>query len=238
MRFTTLAFLGMGLFALAGVISDESTESDQEKFSSQIDGIKSANNRPSTASLTLEEDKENLFDNTATPAAASVPQVALAPSFVYVTGSRVNLRASAGTQFQKLGGFNKGTKLVLLEDSDGWSKVSGQIGGRPVTGWMATRYVSLTPPKTAPTATPKPKRAVAVPTSREIARARKDLIRQSIANYSGNCPCPYNRDRAGRKCGRRSAWSRPGGYSPLCYDSDVSRSRLTAYFSREGKIFP
>ncbi|MFT6674547.1 MAG: hypothetical protein ACJAVM_000730 [Sulfitobacter sp.] len=151
------------------------------------------------------------------------------------------MRASAGTDFKKLGGFDKGAKLILLQDTggtDGWSKVSGQISGTPVTGWMASRYVSLTPPAASGKPTSKPKRSVAVPTSREITRARKDLIQQSIANYSGNCPCPYNRDRGGRKCGKRSAWSKPGGYAPLCYDSDVSRSRLTAYFSRQGKVFP
>lgn len=45
-------------------------------------------------------------------------------------------------------------------------------------------------------------------------------IRRSIANYKGSCPCPYSVDRAGRKCGRRSAYSRPGGAQPLCYPSD------------------
>lgn len=39
---------------------------------------------------------------------------------------------------------------------------------------------------------------------------KQDIIRQSIASYSGSCPCPYNADRAGRSCGRRSAYSRPG----------------------------
>ena len=41
-------------------------------------------------------------------------------------------------------------------------------------------------------------------------------------NYSGNCPCPYFTDRAGRRCGGRSAWSRVGGASPLCYENDIS----------------
>ena len=58
---------------------------------------------------------------------------------------------------------------------------------------------------------------------------KKILIRQSIAGYSGNCPCPYNTDRAGRRCGGRSAWSRPGGASPLCYEGDVTQSRVDAY---------
>ncbi len=50
-------------------------------------------------------------------------------------------------------------------------------------------------------------------------------IRQSIAAYSGSCPCPYSVDRAGRRCGARSAYSRPGGAAPLCYASDVRGRR-------------
>lgn len=60
---------------------------------------------------------------------------------------------------------------------------------------------------------------------------RKILIRQSLARYSGSCPCPYNRDRAGRRCGRRSAYTRPGGASPLCYDSDVTDKMVATYRS-------
>lgn len=66
------------------------------------------------------------------------------------------------------------------------------------------------------------------------ARIREILIRQSIANYWGSCPCPYNTDRAGRRCGRRSAYSRPGGASPLCYPRDVSDAAVEAYRRRSG----
>lgn len=37
------------------------------------------------------------------------------------------------------------------------------------------------------------------------------------ASRSGSCECPYDRDSAGRSCGARSAYSRPGGSSPICY---------------------
>lgn len=33
----------------------------------------------------------------------------------------------------------------------------------------------------------------------------------------GSCDCPYDRDSRGNSCGRRSAYSRPGGASPMCY---------------------
>jgi hypothetical protein len=63
---------------------------------------------------------------------------------------------------------------------------------------------------------------------------RRILIQQSIAAYPGNCPCPYNLDRAGRSCGKRSAWSRAGGHSPLCYPSDVSDEMVAEYRARAG----
>jgi hypothetical protein len=58
------------------------------------------------------------------------------------------------------------------------------------------------------------------------AQIKQRIIRESIAAYPGPCPCPYNVDRAGRSCGRRSAYSRPGGYAPICYPNDVSRAQV------------
>jgi hypothetical protein len=64
------------------------------------------------------------------------------------------------------------------------------------------------------------------------AEIRKLLIRESVAEYlqnAGNCPCPYNRMRNGRACGKRSAWSKPNGEAPLCYDRDVRTEMVDAY---------
>lgn len=60
----------------------------------------------------------------------------------------------------------------------------------------------------------------------EIKRA---IIQQSIAAYPGNCPCPYNLARNGSRCGARSAYSKPGGYAPLCYPDDVTPDMLDRY---------
>jgi hypothetical protein len=57
---------------------------------------------------------------------------------------------------------------------------------------------------------------------------RKFLVRQSIASYPGQCPCPYSTMRNGYSCGGRSAYSRPGGYAPLCYPRDVSPAYVAA----------
>ncbi len=64
-------------------------------------------------------------------------------------------------------------------------------------------------------------------------RDRQAMIAESIRNYSGNCPCPYNTDRAGRACGQRSAYSRPGGVSPLCYERDITDAMLANWRSRQ-----
>ena len=75
--------------------------------------------------------------------------------------------------------------------------------------------------------------AMAAPAAAQSdAEIKKKIIQQSIAEYSGSCPCPYNTDRAGRSCGRRSAYSKPGGEAPKCYPSDVSAAEVRAYRGR------
>ena len=64
------------------------------------------------------------------------------------------------------------------------------------------------------------------------AEIRQAIINESIASYRGSCPCPYNTDRAGRKCGARSAYSRPGGASPICYAKDVTQKMVDDYRNR------
>ncbi|WP_232062625.1 MULTISPECIES: hypothetical protein [Buttiauxella] len=51
---------------------------------------------------------------------------------------------------------------------------------------------------------------------------KQQIIDASIEGYPGNCPCPYNSMRNGRQCGGRSAWSKEGGYSPICYKKEVT----------------
>lgn len=63
-------------------------------------------------------------------------------------------------------------------------------------------------------------------------QVRDVLIDASVRNYPGNCPCPDNRDVSGRRCGKRSAYSKPGGYSPLCYRSDVTKEMIERFRHR------
>jgi len=58
------------------------------------------------------------------------------------------------------------------------------------------------------------------------------IIAESIRSYRGNCPCPYNVAKNGSKCGGRSAYSRAGGASPLCYENDITQEMVKEYKSR------
>jgi hypothetical protein len=71
--------------------------------------------------------------------------------------------------------------------------------------------------------------AFAAPSDDEV---RESVVRESRARYSGNCPCPYNADRAGRACGGRSAWSRRGGETPICYANEVTDEQIKAWRAR------
>ena len=69
-------------------------------------------------------------------------------------------------------------------------------------------------------------------TKKTDAQVKQDIIAASIAAYKGNCPCPYNVDRRGHRCGARSAYSRPGGAMPLCYERDVTQQMVDDYRRR------
>jgi hypothetical protein len=64
------------------------------------------------------------------------------------------------------------------------------------------------------------------------AEIKQQIIRNSIASYPGNCPCPYSGASNGSSCGRRSAYSKPGRYDPICYPSDVTPEMIRQYRKR------
>lgn len=74
--------------------------------------------------------------------------------------------------------------------------------------------------------------------SPSVAQDRRAVVRQVIAEsqaaYPGNCPCPENRDARGSRCGKRSAWSRAGGYSPICYANEVTDAIVARWVRQHG----
>lgn len=67
--------------------------------------------------------------------------------------------------------------------------------------------------------TPKPKPPASIP--QPVAPPPQSNLNVPVrAAVSGSCDCPYDTDKRGRSCGKRSAYSRPGGRSPVCYIRD------------------
>ena len=58
------------------------------------------------------------------------------------------------------------------------------------------------------------------------AQVKQAIIDESIAAYPGTCACPFNTARNGSSCGGRSAWSKAGGYSPICYKKEVTKEMV------------
>ena len=67
---------------------------------------------------------------------------------------------------------------------------------------------------------------------------RERIIQDSIDAYPGNCPCPFNTMRNGRRCGGNSVYSRPGGRSPLCFPKDVPPGMVESYRRSHGVAKP
>jgi hypothetical protein len=81
-------------------------------------------------------------------------------------------------------------------------------------------------PQASPPADAKP--------SRDDAAVIAAIIRASRASYRGPCGCPFDTDRAGRSCGRRSAHDRPGGAVVHCSPADVSPTMIASYRAGRG----
>jgi len=69
----------------------------------------------------------------------------------------------------------------------------------------------------------------AEPTGLTDDQIRQRLITDSMNEHRGPCPCPYSKTRAGGLCGDRSAYSRPGGATPLCHPEDISPEIVNGY---------
>lgn len=61
------------------------------------------------------------------------------------------------------------------------------------------------------------------------AQVRQAIVRESLADYPGACPCPESIMRNGRRCGRNSAYSKPGGREPICYEDEVTAEQIAAW---------
>ena len=68
--------------------------------------------------------------------------------------------------------------------------------------------------------------------SQNIDVIKKQIIKHSIESYPGNYACPYHLASNGSRCGKRSAYHRAGGYTPICYPEDVTAQMMKEHKSR------
>lgn len=153
---------------------------------------------------------------------------------LYVTGKEVPLRAAPDGKAKILDRLPTGMEVGELARREGWVEVRHPISA--VEGWMSTRRLTTKRPtlddddEEAKPKKPPPKIDVLTDTA-IIAK----LMALDASSYSGNCRCPENTDRAGRRCGARSAHSRAGGRAPLCYPSDVKPGAIAAFRANGGR---
>jgi len=69
-----------------------------------------------------------------------------------------------------------------------------------------------------------------------FSKTPEQIIQDSISQYPGKCPCPYSIMSNGKKCGKRSAYLKPGGYEPLCYVSDIVDKKNSENVQKKIKI--
>ncbi len=181
----------------------------------------------------------------AQPAAPSPPPVANAdrpsapaqgPSWrnVWIRGHKVPIRSEPSATASILDRVDDGLLVVEYERRDDWVLIEHPVSAR--RGWVSASRISLSAPA-EPAAERKrddevKSRSRVVLTTAAIVAL---LIRESLAEYHAHapCACPYDHDRRGHQCGGRSAWSRPGGYAPLCYPKDVTAEAIAAYRARQ-----
>jgi hypothetical protein len=62
---------------------------------------------------------------------------------------------------------------------------------------------------------------------------RRLIVEDSLARFSGYCPCPYSYDR-GEQCAEKSVYSRRADPYLYCYPTDVHWRDVQAYRDRMG----
>lgn len=66
-------------------------------------------------------------------------------------------------------------------------------------------------------------------TDQQIAAVIVQASRDAYYRTGHPCACPDDLARNGVRCGKRSAYSRPGGAEPYCYISDVPKAEIEEF---------
>ncbi|MGP1354547.1 MAG: SH3 domain-containing protein [Parasphingopyxis sp.] len=157
-----------------------------------------------------------------------------ARDWYYATVDGLRCREAPTTSSNILSTLTRGQRVSVIEIQSGWALID-----RVQDCWSSMDYLSRSQPVDDDSpADSEPARLVAEtpPPSPQMSdsQIRREILQRSRSMSSGRCDCPDDRMRNGRRCGGNSAWSRPGGRSPICYPGDVSQSAIDAYRRREG----
>lgn len=128
---------------------------------------------------------------------------------MYATAN-LNIRAEPSTSADVLGQVPKGASVLGFDQQGDWYRI--RHNGK--SGWIHAGYVSQSPQTEREPE--RPLRTLAPTTVAPTARAFSG--RAVRAPYVGTCDCPYDLKRNGARCGGTSAYSRPGGREPECYE--------------------
>ncbi|MDH6202320.1 MULTISPECIES: hypothetical protein [Rhizobium] len=133
---------------------------------------------------------------------------------------------------------DKVREVILLGSKGEWSQIRDKLTRRE--GWISTSLLSDRKPEQK--AEPEDEKRDDLPREPTVSTPRisdatiaQRIIAQSLSMYPGSCACPYNTDRGGRRCGKRSAYNRGGGYAPICFAGDISREMIAAFRKQDGQ---
>lgn len=157
---------------------------------------------------------------------AAGPRAVAETTTKFVSGNGVALRSAANPKSQIIDRLDRGRKVELLQSDLQWSKIKDVLTQK--VGWVATRFLQDDKPKQEEISKPSEPKSKPPPILSPAIIIQR-IIAESVAGYPGTCACPYSTDRRGRRCGSRSAYSKPGGYAPICFAQDVTKSMIEAY---------
>lgn len=228
--------MGFGLVAIAWLSQDNSPDSTSPSRSEDNSPVEIGLSSPNSPQQPTSNTRQTVspapprFDvvRSAPPLSRSSP--AIDRRTMYVDASRLNVRNGPRKTDKVIWTVKRDEAVSVTKTAGDWSF----IRGARYEGWVYSGY--LTPNKSPVlTVTLEPKNQQPIRQTQQLSEAAiaQILIDRSKAYYSVNCPCPYNTDRAGRRCGGRSAYSRPGGASPLCYPRDISLQMIADYRARQ-----
>lgn len=238
MRKRHLLIGGIIVFALVKLFGAGTPSTPSQSLSHQKPSKIQATNPPSESAQAPVSSTTRLEETTETAAVSFSSQTQTQTQTQelpvrFVRGNAVAFRDAPSPQGKILDRIDRNHAVTVLEAGNDWTRIRDALTQRE--GWIATRFLAngrdtLDKPTTKPVPPEKPTlpNIPSIPDTTIIQR----IITESVAGYSGSCACPYSTDRGGRRCGNRSAYSKPGGYAPICYPQDVTKAMIEAFRGR------